>query len=629
MQRGVRLNSKRKFGIILIVALTVGGGGCSFDPNLPAPAEIGCSVASECPAGQICTPLPSQPKRLVCCRTTACDEIAVAVPSPEMPDAGAMVPIDGVNPGPEAGVPDEDGSAGQGGDDGAAGGNGGSGSGPVGDPAGKTLGMPCAAGAECVSGLCVDGVCCNTACDKGCQACDLAGNPGTCGARSGAPRPDKCAAKDIACAATCDGTSEECSYPTATTQCGAPSCAAGVATLRAGCDGKGACQMAQTTVCAPYPCADATACAGGCSAAAPCQPGSYCEAGRCVPTAANGQPCGTDPQCASGKCVDSICCDTPCKGSCESCAQAGKLGTCSPISGKTCRAAMGACDAAEVCDGASPDCPADKVAAAGASCRGAMGACDVAETCDGSAKICPADKFKAAGTTCGNGGSCAGTMFTPAAVCSGNSGGCRAGAAENCGTYACAVTGCKKPCGTAADCVAKHYCSGGVCMPTLADGMPCTEGIQCAAGTCTPFFTDADGDGYYPNGAETKRFCGTAPPKGYATKQGDCCDADPRAHPGGGFQPTPMMDSSKCGFNNFDFDCNTTINKSPEMYYFSDHCVWTKPCGSCGAGCSIAGSVGALRPTPNCGQTYPELKCTQTAPGMCMATTLNPTVKCK
>lgn len=68
--------------------------------------------------------------------------------------------------------------------------------------------------------------------------------------------------------------------------------------------------------------------------------------------------------------------------------------------GTVCRAAIDLCDEAEVCDGVSLDCPADKVAAASTPCRAAAGECDIAETCDGTSTGCPPDGFKAAGTVC-------------------------------------------------------------------------------------------------------------------------------------------------------------------------------------------------------------------------------------
>lgn len=42
------------------------------------------------------------------------------------------------------------------------------------------LGSPCQGAADCVSGSCADGVCCNTQCTGLCRSCKLAGSAGTC-----------------------------------------------------------------------------------------------------------------------------------------------------------------------------------------------------------------------------------------------------------------------------------------------------------------------------------------------------------------------------------------------------------------------------------------------------------------
>src|SRR5438128_653815 len=66
--------------------------------------------------------------------------------------------------------------------------------------------------------------------------------------------------------------------------------------------------------------------------------------------------------------------------------------------GTACRAAVGVCDPAEVCDGQSNLCPADQKSTA--VCRPAAGACDVAESCDGVHDDCPADIFAPDSTLC-------------------------------------------------------------------------------------------------------------------------------------------------------------------------------------------------------------------------------------
>src|SRR5207237_1517979 len=94
------------------------------------------------------------------------------------------------------------------------------------------------------------------------------------------------------------------------------------------------------------------------------------------------------------------------------------------------RAASGACDVAEACDGTNAACPADATEPsgtgctddgnpcttdtcdgtsdtcqhpagnAGTPCRPAAGACDVAEACDGTNTACPADAKEPSGTAC-------------------------------------------------------------------------------------------------------------------------------------------------------------------------------------------------------------------------------------
>ena len=61
--------------------------------------------------------------------------------------------------------------------------------GPQRPPADKT----CTVGAQCASGFCVDGVCCDKACDGSCESCALTGKVGTCSPIKNAA-DDSCAA---------------------------------------------------------------------------------------------------------------------------------------------------------------------------------------------------------------------------------------------------------------------------------------------------------------------------------------------------------------------------------------------------------------------------------------------------
>lgn len=94
------------------------------------------------------------------------------------------------------------------------------------------------------------------------------------------------------------------------------------------------------------------------------------------PKKANGAACKLATECKSGQCVDGYCCNSSCKGDCQSCALAGKLGICSTeadgsLCGKeTCAAGVasspqcsgGACLVKKTncqeftCDSATPTC---------------------------------------------------------------------------------------------------------------------------------------------------------------------------------------------------------------------------------------------------------------------------------
>jgi hypothetical protein len=121
---------------------------------------------------------------------------------------------------------------------------------------------------------------------------------------------------------------------------------------------------------------------------------------------ADGTACIVDGDCQSAHCVDGVCCQSACgasPGDCQGCSAAltGDVdGVCAPVlAGTTCRAAAGACDAQEQCDGSAAACPADAKLAL-TPCRAAVDVCDAEEACDGASDACPADAMVTAGTTC-------------------------------------------------------------------------------------------------------------------------------------------------------------------------------------------------------------------------------------
>ncbi|MBK7402466.1 MAG: hypothetical protein IPJ34_41105 [Myxococcales bacterium] len=152
------------------------------------------------------------------------------------------------------------------------------------------LGTGCTDGlTECASGLCVDGVCCNAACDGQCEACDVPTSKGTCTPVVGAPHNARTKCGDGAgstCQAKhCDGVDRKAcaAFADATTVCAAATCADGAAKPDARCDGKGACPAVTATSCAPYACGGAV-CKTKCAADADCAGSNVCDikSGVCV-----------------------------------------------------------------------------------------------------------------------------------------------------------------------------------------------------------------------------------------------------------------------------------------------------------------------------------------------------------
>jgi RHS repeat-associated protein len=229
-----------------------------------------------------------------------------------------------------------------------------------------SFGLACTSSSQCTTGNCVNGVCCDTACNTGtCGACNLAGHLGTCTALASGT---VCRAATGGCdvAETCDGSSFSCP-------------ADAVQPLGIVCrSSNGACDVAET-----------------------------CD--------------GTTKACpADGFASTTTVCRTS-TGTCdaaETCT--GTSVNCPPdgfaSASTVCRPAAGGCDVPETCTGTSAICPPDVIAGAGIVCRAAVSLCDVAETCSGSTAACPGDAFAPAGTTCGSG--------IPAPVCSGSNGAC-------------------------------------------------------------------------------------------------------------------------------------------------------------------------------------------------------------
>lgn len=202
-------------------------------------------------------------------------------------------------------------------------------------------GTPCSENAECESGFCSYGACCDRACNGPCETCGHAGSTGTCTpVAAGALDPHGICPSETAssCGGTglCDGKGACLLYPKATV-CAPASCSDGVLTPVSLCDGAGMCTTGPKLSCAPLGCAaSGDTCSRGCPGGdAICTLGYYCTGDeQCVAKKTDGA-CVGDHECLSNHCANQVCCDSACDGPCVSCNQQGSVGQCRPSSNCT------------------------------------------------------------------------------------------------------------------------------------------------------------------------------------------------------------------------------------------------------------------------------------------------------
>ncbi len=100
-------------------------------------------------------------------------------------------------------------------------------------------GTACAAASACASGFCVDGVCCENACNGTCVSCNQPGRSGECTAHASGSDPEgECGGGNDPCRTVCDGAGA-CDAPKSGTFCG----------ICATCDGVGTCTHFDPAVC--------------------------------------------------------------------------------------------------------------------------------------------------------------------------------------------------------------------------------------------------------------------------------------------------------------------------------------------------------------------------------------------
>ncbi len=240
-----------------------------------------------------------------------------------------------------------------------------------------------------------------------------------------------------------------------------------------------------------------------------------CDAGMCV----NGpEPAGTvcGNQLPDGACDLADVCDGA--GMCDS----------NPVPvGTVCRASAGVCDIEEVCDGVSVSCPTDILDNV-TICRVAAGVCDAEEICSGFSVDCPADIFQDDVDDKGEPNICRSAVGAcdVAEVCS----------------------------GFAIDCPADSFDTGSVCRPSLgvcdpeevcdgtgvacpADGKSTAE-CRASAGVCdVAEVCDGVGNDCPADGFDTGTVCG--PSLGV-------CDIEEVCDGTGAGCPADMKDTGEC-----------------------------------------------------------------------------------
>jgi hypothetical protein len=163
-------------------------------------------------------------------------------------------------------------------------------------------GATCTGSSQCASGFCRDGVCCDKACTGFCEACNLAGQIGSCKpVPSGQDPSNECGGQG-ACNGSCDG-SGGCSWPKAVSCTPQSSCIGGFSGA-AQCNGYGLCLPTQPCP-SGYACYSSSSCRNSCYYHSDCRKGYRCYGGSCQKgTLPIGAACSTEGSCDSGDCAD-------------------------------------------------------------------------------------------------------------------------------------------------------------------------------------------------------------------------------------------------------------------------------------------------------------------------------------
>ncbi|MEM6532069.1 MAG: hypothetical protein AAF654_05565 [Myxococcota bacterium] len=310
------------------------------------------------------------------------------------------------------------------------------------------LGAACADGAGCLSGFCVDGVCCEDACDSVCVACSNAVSGGS----NGECTPLLARTEEV----TADPVFEDCP---------------GVQT----CDGSGACfakpqgaPCAGNDECAGGRCVDGACCESSCSGTCrECSTGlclmvtSGADPGTCASCFGDGtcdgkdllEACTSPSECASNVCAGGQCrlgngvaCagDNECENTCID-------GTCAPVA-----TLFGACDS-------PPDCGSGLECSGGFCFLANGGSCVENAQCTNVCINTQCANQSPVNGACDEQSDCQGALICPGSSC-------------------LPLVGLGAACQDTAQCPSPATCTGGTCRNPI--GGVCGGDAECASGNC-------------------------------------------------------------------------------------------------------------------------------------------------
>lgn len=400
---------------------------------------------------------------------------------------------------------------------------------------GKSInGADCDSNDACLSGFCVDGVCCNIACTGACVTCKETGSIGRCTYLAVNVTDPECNGQEAStCGRTgaCDGAGR-CTIYRENTVCGSSECSELFEKTPKTCDGRGNCREPQLIDCAPFLCSNG-ACETSCDVKGSdvCEPGHACVSrtvggvtqGICGKRK-NGQACASADDCDSGQCVDGVCCESSCEGACRSCNLPGSPGRCLNV-------AAGDPDPRKACKDLGTK------------------ACSTNGLCDGQGACAnyPVD------TPCGD-ESCVEGTYHPRATCTAAHQ-CVESRSRTCSPFRCNGSACFGSCTSDSQCTDGNFCRGASCG-LKPNGTDCSDRGECQSGFCAQGVccdSACTGSCMACNLANSAGLCKPVPDD-TPDPQGKCATTDPSS-----CGTTGACRNGTCAFFNTDTRCQAPV----------------------------------------------------------------------